>query len=248
MRTLLTLTLCCLLTACAVTPLRPPADPNAARCLALYESVDRIVAEQGYSPSSPARIAGFPYLRVNRFLASYREQPLNSTQRTAWLEHLAELDRAARQIELSSLPAPMLAELTARQTMAPNLPTALQHCSRQLQTADLADPERFTVLRERAVVPPDYLTWRQILGLYPLSSLPISFGVARWHRETYQTFAQPLQALPVQGRLQRFRPPEETGQSIAIDTLPRDALGIPTPDARQLDSLFATYAPVWEID
>ena len=248
MRNLSVFILCLLLAACAVAPLRPPADPNAARCLALYETVDRAVAEQGYSPSSPARIAGFPYLRVNRFLAGYRDQTLNPAQRAAWLTRLAELDQVARQIELASLPSPVLTELTARQTVATTLPDALQNCSQPLQTADLADPERFAALRERAGVPPDYLTWRQILGLYPLSSLPISFGVARWHRETYQTFAQPLEALPVQSRLQRFRPPEEADQSVATDKLPRDALGIPIPDARQLDALFAAYAPVWEID
>ena len=61
MRNPLALILCLLLAACAVTPLRPPANPDAARCLALYETVDRAVAEQGYSPSSPARIDGFPY-------------------------------------------------------------------------------------------------------------------------------------------------------------------------------------------
>ncbi len=248
MRNPIALILCLLLVACAVTPLRPPADPDAARCLALYETVDRVVAEQGYSPSSPARIEGFPYLRVNRSLASYREQSLNPAQRAAWLARLAELDQAARPIELASLPPPVMEELTARQTVATTLPAALQSCSRQLQTADLADPKRFAALRERAIVPPDYLTWRQILGLYPLSSLPISFGVARWHRETYQTFAQPLAALPVQGRLRRFRPPEESSGPLPATRLPQDALGIPTPDTRQLAALFAAYAPVWEID
>jgi len=248
MRNLSVLILCLLLAACAVTPLRPPADPDAARCLALYAALDGAVAEWGYSPSSPARIDGFPYLRVNRFLASYREQSLNPAQRADWLARLVELDQTARQIELASLPPPVLAELTTRQAIATTLPAALQRCSRQLQTADLADPERFAALRERAIVPPDYLTWQQIVGLYPLSSLPISFGVARWHREAYQTFAQPLEALPVQGRLQRFRPLEEADQSVTTARLPQDALGIPTPDARQLTALFAVHAPVWEID
>jgi len=248
MRTPLAFILCLLLTACVVAPLRPPADPNAARCLALYETVDRALAEQGYSPSSPARIDGFPYLRVNRFLASYREQALNPAQRAAWLARLAELDQAARQVELASLPPPVLAELTARQDIAATLPAALQNCSRQLQTADLADPERFAALQERAIVPPDYLTWRQVLGLYPLSSLPIGYGVARWHREAYQTFAQPLDALAVQGRLHRFHPPEETSQPLPATRLPQDALGIPSPDARQIAARFAGYAPVWEID
>ncbi len=244
----LALVLCLLLTGCAITPLPLPADPQAARCLDLYAAVDRAVAEHGTRPSSPARIDGFPYLRVNRFLASYREPSLNPAERAAWLAQLAALDREARQVELTSLPQAVLTELTDRYAAPETLQQALQTCSRTLRVYDLADTERFTALQQRAVVPPDYCTLRQVVGLYPLTALPVSYGVFRWHEETYDTFAQALDALPVQGQLRRFRPPDEQVQAPPIAALPRDALGIPSSDFRQLAVLFATHAPIWEID
>jgi hypothetical protein len=240
--------LCLLLTACAVTPLQPPSDPKAVRCLDLYTAVDQAVTEHGTRPSSPARIDSFPYLRVNRFLASYREQSLNPAERAAWLARLAELDREARQVELASLPPPVLTELTARYTAPETLQTTLQTCSQTLQANDLADSERFASLRERAVVPSDYHTLRQVAGLYPLTALPVSYGIFRWHEETYDTFAQPLATLPVQGKLRRFRPPDGQVQAPPVAQLPRDALGIPSLDPQPLAALFAAHAPVWEID
>jgi hypothetical protein len=243
----LALVLCLLLIGCA-TPLPPPADPQANRCLNLYAAVDQVVAEQGTRPSSPARIDGFPYLRVNRFLASYREQALKPAERAAWLAQLAALDREAQQVELASLSPAALTELTDHYAAPEPLQQALQSCSHTLQAYDLAHTERFTALQQRAVVPPDYCTWRQVAGLYPLTALPVSYGVFRWHEETYDTFAQALDALPVQGQLRRFRPPEEQVQVPPVAALPRDALGIPSPAAGQLAALYAAHAPVWEID
>ncbi|MDS4069180.1 MAG: hypothetical protein RKO24_06130, partial [Candidatus Competibacter sp.] len=76
------------LAGCAMTPPRPPADPVAARCLDLYAALDEAVAKQGATPSSPARIADFPHLRVDRFLAAYREQSLTPAEVAAWLTRL----------------------------------------------------------------------------------------------------------------------------------------------------------------
>lgn len=240
--------LCLLLTACAVTPPRPPTDPAAVRCLTLRQALERTVADQGYSPSSPARIEGFPYLRVNRFLADFRAQPMTAEERAAWVGRLAEIDQEARRVELASL-APSVRDDLARRYAAPlTLESALSACSSRLQAVDLADADRFAALRRQAVAPPDYSGWKRLAGLYPVSSLPVSSGVARWHAEVHDTFAQPLAALPLQGRLRRFRPPDAIEPPPSFELIRRDALGIPEPDAGQLAALFAAYAPVWEID
>ncbi len=151
-------------------------------------------------------------------------------------------------MELAALPPSALDDLTRRYTAPATLEAALQTCSRTLQAYDLDDAERFAALRTRASVPPDYLTVRQIVGLYPLSSLPVSIGVARWHAQARRIFAQPLDTLPVNGQLRRFRPPDAAVQPPPFATLPRDALGIPELDAGQLTTLFTVHAPVWEID
>jgi len=232
-----------LLTACALippSPPPPPADPIAAHCLDLYAAVDKTVANDGVTPSSPARIAGFPYLRVNRFLASYRDEPMDAAGRAAWVARLAELDRQARQVELESLPGPVLEDLTHG--------AALDACAQTLQAYLLASPQHLGLVRERAVVPPDYRTLNRVLGLYPLLALPVSYGIFRWHEETHRVFALPLEALPVRGKLRRWRPPGEAVEIPPFTELSRDALGIPEPTPAPLADLYAAHAPVWEID
>lgn len=237
-----------LLGACAVAPpsLPPPTDAAAARCIDLYATLDRAVAEHGTTPSYPVRIEGFPYLRVDRFLASYREQPLDRAEREAWLERLARLDLVAREVELKSLPPSARADLT-EVAGSEDLSMAVARCSHLLQAQYIADPRRFRALRERATVADDYRTLNRILGLYPLTALPVQYGIYRWHRETHRTFLVPRAELPVQGELHRYRPPPGTAV-VALPELSRDALGIPVIDEARVDALYQAHAPVWEID
>lgn len=234
-----------LLAACAATPPRP-TDPDTTRCLELYSALDQAVAEHGATPSSPVRVADFPYLRVDRFLSSFRDQLPTTAARDVWVDQLVALDRDARQIELASLPPLVIADLTGRYAAPASLTDALASCAQRLQNQDLRDPERLEQLRQQAQVPDDYQTGKRLFGLYPLTALPVSAGIARWHEETRQTFAQPLEQLPVKGQLQRFVPPDKP--TVFSGTLFRDELDIPNLTPQQLATLFAAHAPVWEID
>ncbi len=205
------------------------------------------MAERGTTPSSPARLAGFPYLRVDRFLAGYRAQPLKSAETAAWLTRLGGLDREARRVEWEALPEALRAELNRRH--APDgVLAALERCAARLQTTDLADAGRLALIRERARVPSEYRTMNQVLGLYPLTALPVDYGVLRAQEETRAIFARPLAELPVGGELRRYGPPAAPPLPVDFATTPRDALGIPEPNPAQLEALFARHAPVWEID
>ena len=88
-----------MVSGCALNSPRPPTDSAAVSCLEAYAALDDAVAEAGTTPSSPARIAGFPYLRVDRFLAGYRDQPMNPVVTAAWLTRLNQRDQEARQVE-----------------------------------------------------------------------------------------------------------------------------------------------------
>ena len=207
------------------------------------------MAEQGATPSAPARIVGFPYLRVDRFLASYREPPLNPAETTAWLMRLNALDREARRVEWASLPDPVRTALNRRHAPGEGVSAVLARCAGVLRTADLTDPERLALIRDRARAPDDYNTVSQVLGLYPLTALPVDFGVYRYQAETHALFARPLAELPVRGELRRYGLPAAL-PVVATDftAVPRDALDIPEPSPAQLETLFALHAPVWEID
>lgn len=224
-----------------------PVKGNAAaeHCLAFYDDLDQVVAEHGVTPSRPERIAGFPNLRMTRFLASYSQQNLNDTALQHWLAHLAAADQQARSIELASLQSSIKSKL--RETYGSDLATQLKNCARTLMSIDLASPERLALLRKRAVTTSEYRLLNKILGLYPLSSIPVRVGIRQYHDETMAVYAQPLETLPVRGQLQRFQAPTQSN-SIDLSTMVHDALSIPIPSAAQLQSLFTTHAPIWEID
>lgn len=232
---------------CAVNPPPPPADAAAVRCLELYRALDAAVAKSGTTPSTPTRLARFPYLRVDRFLSSFRTDALNPAATAAWWTRLNGLDQEARRVEWDSLPEEAQAELNHRYAPATDVPNALANCAAPLRTADLHDASRLTQIRKQAKVPDAYDTVNQILGLYPLTMLPVDYGVFRYQEQTRARFAQPLTDLPVQGQLRRYgstAPP--TGLVPAAHS--RDALDIPDPTPMQREILLAAYAPVWEID
>lgn len=241
---LLSLFLC---SGCAVqtAPLSPPTAATALPCLELFTRLDNEVSKEGVAPSRPMRVPGFPYLRSSRFLASFNQQILTPAQQKTWLNHLAQADRTARQIELDSLPIATKAKVAA--SHGSNLQNAIDDCYPRLVAADLADDKRLALLRQRVQVPSDYRIVSQILGLYPLSAIPITIGVQGYHEETYEVFQRPLAELPILGQLQRWQP-QAGVSSVSPEQLPHDPLGIPTPDPALLDTLFARHAPVWEVD
>ena len=247
-RSLVGIVLVTLLAGCALNPPRPPDDPIATRCLALYDELDAAVAEQGVTPSAPARIAGFPHLRVDRFLASFRTQSLNPDETAAWLTRLNALDQEARRMEWASLPDAFRTVLNRRDVPGDRISAVLARCAVTLRNADLCDPDRLALIRERARVADDYETLNQVLGLYPLTVLPVDFGVYRYQEEVHARFARPLADLPVQGVLRRYEPPAAPPVVANGAAIPRDALGIPEPTPVQAEALFTVHAPIWEVD
>jgi len=245
--------LCALLGACAATPPAPPDGSAAARCLQQFRAYDRRMAGGGvaHMPTRPARVPGFPYLRVDRFLASYGDEELDATAREAWLARMAQLDRQARRIQRDMLSG---RGGTAPADTGPSV-EQLAVCAGILAAHDLGDPRRLEALRRNAGVGSEYRLANQVLGLYPLAAAPVGIGVARYQRGVRRTFARPLASLPVRGRLRRFVPPPgpptaapdafRPGESLALDT---DALGVPRPTEQQLAALYRRHAPMWEID
>lgn len=232
---------------CALTgpSLTVTGDAAAQLCLAFYDDLDGVVAEQGVTPSRPERITSFPYLRMTRFLASYRQQHLSDAALAQWVAHLAAADRQARAIELASLKSAAKSRL--RMDYGPDLMGTAADCSQKLMVNDLANPARLALLRKQAVPATEYRLLNQILGMYPLTSIPVRLGVHQYHERTRTVFSQPLAALPVHGQLRRFHVPRLNAVAPPGE-LVHDALGIPDPTALQLHALFAIHAPVWEID
>jgi hypothetical protein len=240
---------------CAATVEKLPrtSDDELSRCERLYATLDSVVTGAGVQDGGAARVKGFPYLRVNRFLASYRSQPMSSDETAWWIQRMRGLDEGAREIELANLPDVYKTLLPSGLRESGSVTGRLGQCASLLVARDLADAVIMERLRVAAAVPDDYQVWKRVLGLYPLSALAFSQGVARYQANTRARFAAPLDDLPVAGRLVRYEPSESqrllTGAPAAILRRSRNnPLGVPMPEGRELDRLFALNAPLFEVD
>jgi len=244
------------LIGCSAVVTRPAVslDMAAITCRTLYQAVDAVIDNAGVRDYGLSQIQGFPYLRTTRLLASFSYE-LNDTlpQWSAWIGHLADLDAQARALELRNLP------FSVMDREKNTLLDELNRCRNQLITIELPQPEYRAQLRASAHVPDDYVTWWQVLGFYPITAPIVAIGISAWHNRTHDTFATPLASLPITGKLVRWVSnsiyhAELPGKSLNTQQIREilhrslDPLGIPSPTNIELDQLFSTFAPVWEVD
>jgi hypothetical protein len=78
---------------------------ESPECADWFTRLDDVVDRAGVRDAEAYRIPGFPYLRVNRYLASFRQQAQkDSVAFAVWEKHLGELDARARSYEFKNLP------------------------------------------------------------------------------------------------------------------------------------------------
>jgi hypothetical protein len=222
------------------------STPELARCLQLFGRVDEAVQKAGVADGGAARIPGFPYLRVNRFLASFAAE-LTPLQEATWIAELRDLDQIARRIELSNL-----GDAEARS----DWPAQLDECAARLVERDVLQTTRFQALRNRARVPDDYSLVARVMGFYPFAVPFLNLGIAGYQQSVRDDFARPLEDLG-QGdwHLWRMGPlASESGSDDVwssakrVAAAPRDALGMPQLSAEDWQQLFAAHAPAFLVD
>jgi hypothetical protein len=251
LRTILCVAVVIGVSACtAVKPEPPPEDVRAlevASCRELYPMLDARVTQARVADAQYARIAGYPYLRIDRFLASDDIKPVpGSDEFDAWVERLRDLDLDARRVELKNLPT------KGEDVFGDRIDSRLEECSALLVSADLTTAPARLQLLESASVVDNYSISKRVFGLYPLTSLPFKAGVSNLHDSMRADFSRSLDSLPVEGRLTRYRPPPATAglsvDSVASLAAAADPLGIPELSPADLQRLFDAYAPIYEID
>jgi hypothetical protein len=227
-------------------------------CSRLFVRVDRAISRAGVKDTQAVRITGFPYLRLNRFLASFRDEVTTDAAFDAWLDRLQRLGEQGYNVELRNLPQAQAIDLkhSLPSDIAEDrdLSTILRGCSARLRHHQFAEPATRARLRKVVRAPTEYTNWRRAFGLYPITALPVEKGIARWHRITQDKYARPLDALPIEGELVSYVPPADftplTAEAIraVLRRSARNALGIPEPSVADKERLFATFAPVWQVD
>jgi len=226
-------------------------------CAQWYARLDAAVDAAGVRDVEEARVAGFPYLRVNRPLAALRDRAARSqVAGEAFVDRLAALDLEARRFEIANLPRARLAGLPGMQGQSWQAAwTRTRDCARLLRQIDFAQAAPRALALERATVPDDYSLAMRSLGLYPITRLAFARGVRDWQEETLQTFHRPDDASggPAVGPRVRYAPPGDVTLDYAtvaagLASEARDPLGLPELSAREIEALVAAYAPSFEIE
>ncbi len=236
-----------LLSGCAIIP----APTRSARvgggdalgsCADFFASLDQRTADAQALDSGAFRVEGFPYLRVNRFLASFREEVGDKAAFNTWVDRMGAIDQEARRFEIANQST---APASANDREGFN--ARIAGCGNLLKAADFQDREQQAALLKKVTVPDEYLTLPRVLGLYPVTSWFVSQGVSNWHAEARKTFSTEP---PVGWKTIRYVP-AQTGEppdpSQIVASAKRDALGIPDYSSTDLEALFRVYAPVWEV-
>jgi len=242
---------------CATTsaPLRDDlsaATSPVRECAIWFSTLDAAIDRAGTRDAENSRIPGFPYLRSNRFLASFREDGVPDGESFAvWAGELRALDAQARGFELRNLPEASLRDLG----VAGGEPAIArtEACAGELMRHDLADASARQLLRERAAVPDDYSDWKRAIGLYELTRIPFGRGVDRWHEEATDMIRQTRSGTGPARAYQRYAPPAAAGNAggSAAEILGRaskDPLGIPRLSDAERERLLDLYAPVYEVE
>ena len=241
-----------LLSGCATLPLPTPSDRigetgSLGSCAEFFASLDQRIEKAKVIDSGAFRVKKYPYLRVDRFVASFRAEVHNNAAFKAWTDRMQALDQDARHYEIANLPNSAVDGLASANDRV-GLNSKVVTCGDLLKAADLQNAENQKALSKSVSVPDDYITLRRVLGIYPFTSMFVYSGVTNWHAKVRKTYSPEP---PVDWRTTRYVPsPKRTDLSSAnriVASANRDALGIPMYTAEEQKTLFRLYAPVWEI-
>ena len=229
---------------CSTPPQSPwtlqASPPAAADCSLLLQRLAQRIKASGGSDPLAYPIAAYPYLRVDRLLASFSTQLDSEARQQAWYQQLYRLGQTARQVELDNLAPPLT--VAAREQ--------IERCIEQQAFQDRQAENFFPQLTTSAQVPDLYSGWQRGLGLFPLTRQIVLHLIAKHQQRWRQDFNSP--AL-LQGPSQRYLPPasEPLNPEQIADWLElargQSPLGIPELDAEQQRALFRYFAPVWQV-
>jgi hypothetical protein len=236
---------------CAMLPAPTRSDRVGEKgrlgdCADFFASLDKRTLAAGVIDPGVFRVKNYPYLRVNRFLASFRGRIDDQAGFEAWTERMQALDREARGYEISNLPDSAVTELDPVNGRA-GLIQKVAICGDILKAADFREVGPQQQLRQGVAVSDEYITLRRVLGIYPLTSLFVSHGVDEWHAAAHKSFSPEP---PSDWQTIRYFPEQLINRPSVpgiLASAERDALGIPVYSPAQQEALFRMYAPVWEV-
>ena len=226
---------------------RPPS------CEELLDALDAKVTSAGVTDAASFPVPGFPYLRTNRFLSSFKGRLKDENGRKQWVELMRELDLEARAKEISNLPDEMVLPLHSREEVLSSrerLLAQVNACSETLVSHDMNRPDFFETLETLVDVPDEYSSFLRAVGLYPLTAIPVAAVTNVSRSKMRSWYATSMENLPVDGRLKSFAPAaiiflDEEEIHAMMDESRKNPLGIPLPEGDIRGALVTSFAPLF---
>ena len=221
-----------------------------------FDELDHAVAKAGVRDASGFMIDDFPYLRANRFLASFRYQLTSEEQNQAWVRRMQQLDLASRHREIHNLSPEQLNGLSLRLGESFDRTTLYQRAtlySNLLLAHDQQRPDFYVILQKLVEIPDEYSTALRVMGVYPISALPVTAVTHRVFEEITAWHQLPAHQLDTSGTLEIYGPgryreyaPERIRE--ILYTSSANSLQIPDPTESERQTLLFTFAPVFVQD
>ncbi|WP_166263656.1 hypothetical protein [Marinobacter caseinilyticus] len=235
------LVLLVLLGGCAVQGYRGLPAPDAVgaqACQSTLQDWQHQVMDSGAFEAKTTPVPGFPYLRVNRFLASFDLNRLNLAQRSEWLAVAWENARHAWHLEAANLGKP-------ESDLAP-----LVTCAEAGLATLRVDRTAFLAMASSVDVPDDYVTWQRAIGLYPLLIPYVKYRTDNLFDELLTALDHYQPQFPQVVYQPNLESQYSDGQLAAVmeAARQRSALAIPRFNSDERARLFATFAPVWLVE
>ena len=215
-------------------------------CADFFASLDKLTATSEALDSGYTRVKQYPYLRTDRFLASFQNEVEQDNAFAAWVDQMQALDQSARKFEIDNLSDSDIANLESV-----NGRDELYHkvaaCGDRLKAFDFMSARNKEGLRKDVSAHDDYISLRRILGLSPITNVFVSRGVNKWHAEAREHFSLEPQ---VDWRTIRYVPvvkPDALAAHRIVQRAKRDALGIPAYAVEDRRTLFHMNSPIWDI-
>lgn len=215
-----------LLAGCVSVPQQVAVQSRAVQCEMLIEQVDASVQQQALRNPRAVVIEGVPWLRANRFAASFPLAGLNERQRDAWWQAAVRIGTAdfVAEAQVGGMSAAGIRQLRG--------------C---IQSLAAAEPwQEFAVSDGRLTVPDSYNMALRWLGLYPLSSLAATPSINSYRREMTALMRSP----PDVSEPRSYFPGRSSSSARALPDWTANALGVPSLSTVQWQVWFDYYAPV----
>ncbi|MBT7410825.1 MAG: hypothetical protein HN826_14080 [Methylococcales bacterium] len=224
-------------------------NSDLEQCRLMFSNIKKTITDNHTQDAQASTIKNFPYLRNNRFLASFRQQTLSDLAFKQWINQMEAIALQSIQIEIHNLPPTIKSSMPTKQQ--------IKNCSQQLKKQDFFQSKsRFSNISQlkTMTIDEEYQTWKRFFGAYWLTSWGMKLGIHQMHKTIKATYQVSLDKLTDNKRLIHYVPAEKIKKSSTtnirkmIKNSYNNDLKIPQLSNSELSQLFENFAPIWAID